>query len=177
MPGLTDLSISDIAAQVLDPSAYEEAVRPRTIPTGSYRLRHREHKGQVNDAGQQSVHLTVEALSTENERRGTLFFDVTPNIYRREDGRLHKMTALFGQLSKAVNRVGEDVEKVLSAFEETLIQGYVTETLRGPEGIGGYEKVAYTDDGGYSEKTLALLDEGWVPKNYVQSISKVKEGA
>lgn len=184
MPEVHSIDIADLVTQAMESGAYAEATRPNTLPTGLYKLTLRHYEGQENGEGQQWVRLQVgaERISKEKDpfsgRKGTAFFNATPNLYRRENGRLDKMTVLWGQMAKAFDIAPEDAsaKAVLEAFTNYPLQGFITETLQGPEGMDPrYQRVEYLEDGAYSPATLALLDQGYVPQNYVQNLGKVKQ--
>ena len=176
MPGLESIDINDIARQVMDPATYEESTRPRTVPTGTYRFYRREVVGQRNDRQQDFAHYTVRVTDKEGNERGLQFFDVSPNTYRDDSGRIAKMTRLFGQMAKALDLPAEDAtfKQIDEAFADVPVAGFVSETFVSPDTPARYHRVEYTEDGAYNAAAKAKLDEGWTPRNYVQSISKVK---
>ena len=174
MPELRELDINEIAAQVMDPSTYVEANRPPTLRTGSYVLRFRDFKGQANDEGQEWIRFSTDA-EQEGTRKGSQFVSVTPHTYRRDTGKLDRMTVLYGQFLKALDLpAGESSPaSLVAAFQNAPVRAFITETLRAPEG-GKYVSVKYTESGDYDSDTIALLDSGHIPQNFVQNVGKVK---
>ena len=174
MPELRELDIVEIAIQIMDGSTFQEATRPPTIRTGSYVLRFRDFKGQVNEVGQEWIRFSADA-EQDGVRKGTQFVSVTPHTYRRDTGKLDKMTVLYAQFLKALGLSPEDSSpaELVAAFQAAPVQAFITEALRAPE-EGKYVSAKYTESGDYDADTIALLDSGYVPQNFVQNVSKVK---
>lgn len=176
MAELKTLDIHDIGVQVMDPSTYEEASRPRTVPTGSYRLYRREMRVQENEHGHQWLNYTVDVKDTAGDSRGTQYFSASWMTLRTPEGKLDRMSRLYGQLVKTLGLSAENSEpaKVDAAFTDAPVSGYITEYLQSLDTPPRFQNAGYTEDGGYNAATRQRLEEGWIPKNAIQSISAVK---
>lgn len=172
---IEELNIADIAQNVVDdPSAAAEATRPRTVPTGGYRLHFRDVTGQQPDTGGAPyLRFTADVLDPHSgERRGTVYFNATWVSERDDRGQLRGDFKRFVSLAKAT-QAELNVSAVIEGFRNADVSAFITETIKTPEG-------EYMTVGGRGSRTVApadvpdLLLAGATIANYVQNISALK---
>jgi|FLYL01.1.fsa_nt_gi hypothetical protein len=166
---MRDLSVTEIADLAADPAAVAAVQAPPTVPTGKYALRLKGVRAQQNDEGVILLRFTAEAQA-DGERRGTVFFDASPQTRFRPDGKPTREWRLYGQLLGALGLQGDTkVGDLLAQIEasQPTVGARVREVIVTPESKY-YDSDKLTD-----EDKVALLQSGARAKNYVDAIFPV----
>lgn len=189
---MKELNVDDLFNAYTDEAAAKEATSFKTVPTGSY-----QHKGEkvevgtgdderiISLYGRNYAHLQGPILTANGDRRGRMFFDVSWIVWRvnpvtkksepitdenrervlAEQWPLDKASKLWGQLSTVFDATKKPVREVLEMYKMYPTMLFVTETFETPEGW----RTPRTP-----EERAIFASKGYTPKNFVQSISKVK---
>ena len=144
--------------------AVKEANAYRTLPSGTYRLstqkiEYRLGLPQSPWPGAELIHIQAKAQGVE--RTGTLFFDISYQTLRREDGRLDSPTRLWGQYEKALGVQGKNAGDVVEAITRYPVDAFVTESFQTPE---GYRTPKTPAD------HAAYVNAGYEARNFVQNV-------
>ena len=189
---MKEVNLDTLFETYTDEAAAKEASAFKTVPTGSYL-----HKGEKVQVGvgdddrlphlfdRAYAHLQGPITTKEGDKRGRQFFDVSWEVYRvnpatkkperitdenREDAirgewPLDKTSKLWGQLVTAFDAVTKPAKEVLEMYKMYPTSLFVTEAFETPEGW----RTPRT-----TEERSKFVAAGYTPKNFVQSIGKVK---
>lgn len=189
---MKELNLDQLFQGYTDEAAAKEATAFKTVPTGSY-----NHKGEkvaagigdderlANLFGREYAHLSGPITTKNGDRRGQQFFDVSWEVYRvnpatkkperitdenrdqatAEQWPLDKPSKLWGQLAVAFDAVKKPIKEVLEMYKMYPTTLFVTEAFETPEGWRTPRTV---------EERAGYVAAGYTPKNFVQSIGKMK---
>ena len=193
---MKEINLDTLFEAYTDEAAAKEASSFKTIPTGSY-----NHKGDkvtvgVGDdermpalLGRTYARMEGSTTTKTGDRRGKSFFDVSWEVYRvnpatskperiTDENRetsitgewpLDKASKLWGQLATAFDATKKPVKEVLEMYKMYPTVLFITESFQTIEN----GRTAYkTPKSG--EERGKFVAAGYTPKNFVQSISKVK---
>jgi hypothetical protein len=145
-----------------DEKTIREAASSPTVRTGSYRFEITSKKlargddtfrdGTPNpNAGRIMVRLGG-SVFLDGERKGSVFFNASPEERRKTTGKLDGATKLWAQLVKALDLKGKPNNEVFESLESIPYSVYTEEVARTPEGLKtikddetrqGYQQAGY----------------------------------
>lgn len=189
---MQEINLDQLFEAYTDEAAAKEATAFKTVPTGAY-----NHKGEKAQAGigddermaslfgRQYARLSGPITTKTGDRRGQQFFDVSWVVYRvnpatrkpelitdanreqalTEQWPLDKASKLWGQLATAFDATKKPVREVLEMYKMYPTSLFVTEAFETPEGW----RTPRT-----AEERGAYAAKGYTPKNFVQSIGKIR---
>lgn len=168
--------VEAIFSQVLDSApdaALVNEANDQTLPAGTYRLE--VTKKEVVSAGDKSpwpgrlmIHVAADAYTKlENgdmQRKGKLFFDLSPSPERFENGKLDGPTKLWANMVAVAKKNGGagTNRDVYDCLDQYPLRAYITRPFKQLDGKWSSPK---TED-----EAKALLEEGAIPRNFVQSL-------
>ena len=190
---MKEVNLDTLFETYTDEAAAKESTTFKTVAPGSY-----NHKGEKftvgvgDDERIQSLyertyaHLEGPITTQTGDRRGRMFFDVSWEVYRvdpatrksvkiTDENRdeavrgawpLDKASKLWGQLTTAFDATKKPIKEVLEMYKMYPTVLYVTESFQ--EGPGKWKNPRN------AEERAQLVANGATPKNFVQSISRVK---
>ena len=176
---LNELFTATVAADVM-----KESNAFRTLPADTYRLTIEAREGRIAGPnapwpGAKMVHLQVAAVN--HVAKGKLFFDISFDNLRRQDGTVDKPTKLAAQYAKALGIKPADDGTVnagatLEAMALYPTDGFVTEVAvyegQGENGRNKY--VTVKNDGDRAKNLAAHQAAGADLTNFIQNIRAPK---
>jgi hypothetical protein len=162
--------LNEIFEQATSDELVKEANQFSTLPSGRYRLTVKKAEGRVTPdnfsfPGVQMIHLQVDAVAVEGDRKGVLFVDLCPTVLRRDTGKLDSSSKRWGQYQKAVDKVGATVGEVVEAIKLYPVDAYVAEGFKMPDSTYQFPRNA--------DERASVVKQGGEAKNFVQGIYKV----
>jgi hypothetical protein len=189
---MKELNLDELFAGYTDEAAAKEATAFKTVPTGSYNHKGEKYQAGIGDderltslLGREYAHLSGPITTKTGDRRGQQFFDVSWIEYRvnpatkkgeritdenreqavAEQWPQDKAFKLWNQLAVAFDAVKKPIREVLEMYKMYPTTLFITESYN-------------TGNGWRSARTTAekaeFLQAGYDPKNFVQSIGKMK---
>jgi len=168
--------VAEIFAEILDrapDAALVTEANDQTLPAGTYRLE--VTKKEVVSAGDKSpwpgrlmVHVQADAYAKlENgdmQRKGKLFFDLSPIEGRFDNGNLDGPTKLWSNMVAVAKKNGgagtnRDVFDMLDAYP---LRAYVTRPFKKLDGKWESPKS--------EDAAKALMEDGAIPRNFIQNL-------
>ena len=195
---MKEINLDILFETYTDEAAAKEATSFKTVAPGSY-----NHKGEkftvgVGDderiaslLGRTYAHLEGPITTATGDRRGRQFFDVSWEVYRvnptgsptgkplgvritdenrddalRGEWALDKASKLWGQLTTAFDATKKPIKEVLEMYKMYPTVLYITESFQIAPGQWKNPRTA--------EERADYVSKGYAPKNFVQSVGKVK---
>jgi hypothetical protein len=168
---MSEIDIATLYEKKTDEKLVSDANRMATVPTGAYTLQVSSVTAQVGENEKfpplyQREHAHVRAnLEKDGQRMGAVWFDLCWEDVRRADGTLESPSKLWGQAVKAFGNPAASVGEVLESLKQYPVTAFVTEGFK----LDGEWKSARND-----KERSDLIVAGAEPRNYVQSLSRIK---
>lgn len=175
----TPVSLEELHSVTASAAALAEAQSFPTVPTNYYKLQGLKYDASRNAAGRLIIACKADAIK-EDKRAGSASFYISNEIKRTASGKLDREFRLYNQLCRVLfpeyvndtDLAKVKVGELLERFLQYPIGAYITETFSSePDGVSG--KKSYFDAKTEAE-AKEYREKGWKPRNYVQSIGKVK---
>lgn len=157
-----------------DEKTLREATSSPTVRTGSYRFEINSKKlsrgadafqdGTPNpNAGRLQVRIGG-GVFLDGQRKGSVFFNASPEERRKDSGKLDGQTKLWAQMVKALDMKGKPNNEVFEVLESIPYSVYVEEVARTPEGLKTIK-----DD----ETRRGYQESGYELQNFVYTIKAI----
>lgn len=191
-----ELNFSDLAEEHVSDAHVAEATAFKTVPNGAYKGIAANIDLKVGDEkspwpGRKMGHIRFSLKDKDDNKKGSIFTDLSWEAYRiipesnprkavkvtdenRDETKTWALDGpykLYCQAQKTVTSVGEglSVKGVFDALREQYVTLYITEAFKNPADKTQKAEYYKTD-----AERVALVERGWQPQNYVQTIAKVK---
>lgn len=189
---MKEINLDQLFNAFTDEAAAKEATTFKTVPTGAYNHQGEKVQAGVGDDermvslfGREYAHVSGPITTKNGDRRGQQFFDVSWVEYRvnpatkkgeritddnREQSKAEqwpqdKAFKLWNQMVVTFDAVKKPVKEVLEMYRMYKVSLFITESFETPEGW----RTPRT-----AEERAAFATAGYTPRNFVQSIGKIK---
>lgn len=165
---IKELNLEELYETYTSDEQIKESFERRTVPTGRYTFTPKKAGARVMPEnspfpGRKTGSFFGQLHDNQGQRKGSVGFDASWEIHRRENGKMDGLSVLWGQLCTALDMKAKPVGEVVMAAGQFPTSMYVTESFKTPEGW----RTARTPEERAEYRRL-----GYDARNFVQSISR-----
>lgn len=167
---IAELNLEELYTTYTSDEQIKESYERRTVPTGRYTYNPKKAAARLMPEnspfpGRKTGSFFGQLMDDQGARKGSLGFDASWEVHRRDNGKMDSLAVLWGQLVTALDLKSKPVGDVIVAAGQYPLSIYVTESFKTPTGW----QTART-----MEERAELRKAGYDARNFVQSISRVR---
>ena len=167
---IKELNLEELYETYTSDEQIKESFERRTVATGRYVFEPKKASARIMPEnspfpGRKTGSFFGQLKDDQGNRKGSLGFDASWEVHRRDNGKLDSLAVLWGQLVTALDMKAKPVGEVVMSAGQYPVSVYVTEGFKTPTGW----QTARTP-----EERTELRKAGYDSRNFVQSISRVK---